>query len=133
MRIYLSGATTDWDNPIGWHKELREKYDCEFVNPYEITELDDVDKEKAMKNTEKIVEPAWDWVEKSDGMLVKWCDDYQMPGCATEMKHAYEHDIPIVIQKDEKEYIHTDYMADATFEDLDKCLRILRMLIKRNQ
>jgi len=99
-QIYLTGAVTDWDHPFQWHDELREEWpDQEFVNPYNLNDFELGD-EEVYERPNEIVEPALDAVESADGLLVKWDDDAFLVGTSMEIKHAYEHDVPVVIWYD---------------------------------
>ena len=129
-QIYLTGAVSDWDDPFQWHDELQEseEFDHDFVNPYTLNDfelgddgiydtpervvepaLDAVEDSDGMlvrwddeiyDRPDEIVEPALDAVESSDGLLVRWDDDAFLVGTSMEMKHAFDNDVPIIIWYD---------------------------------
>lgn len=98
--IYLTGAVSDWDDPFRWHDELGEDWpDHEFVNPYTLNDFELGD-EEVYERPHEVVRPALQAVEDADGLLVRWDDDAFLVGTAMEIKHAYEHDVPVVIWYD---------------------------------
>lgn len=130
-KVYLSGKTTDFDNPIGWHEELQEKYsDHDFINPYSVNDVE-VGSGEAYDSPEKIYEPAMEEIQTCDGMLVKWDSDIFLPGTVCEIKEAFDNDIPIVVQDDGRDWIHIKYMANGIYEDIEKCVNILELLMQR--
>ena len=127
-QLYLTGAVSDWDNPFKWHDELVEEYpDHEFINPYTLNGFDLGDDEVYERPAE-VVEPALEAVEESDGMLVRWDDDAFLVGSAMEMKHAFEHDVPVVIWYDgwrdnlSPWLLHT---SRGNFDTREKSLKVL--------
>ena len=129
-KIYLSGATTDFDNPIGWHENLQEEYeDLEFINPYSINDVD-VGTGEAYNHPERICEPARKEILDSDGMIVKWDSNTFLPGTVWEMTIASEiADIPIIMEDNSRDWIHIKYMCKGIYKDMDKCVKIMQMLL----
>jgi len=100
--IYLSGAISSWEDPFEWHDQLMESDDWDgvnFINPYEINDFELGDDEIYDRPNE-VVEPALSAVEDSDGLLVRWDDDAFLVGTSMEMKHAFNHNVPVVIWYD---------------------------------
>lgn len=98
--IYLTGAVSDWDDPFRWHDELEEEWsDQTFINPYTLNDFELGD-EEVYERPHEVVEPALEAVEDADGLLVRWDDDAFLVGTAMEIKHAYDHDVPVVIWYD---------------------------------
>jgi len=127
-QLYLTGAVSDWDDPFQWHDELVEEYpDHEFINPYTLNDFDLGDDEVYERPAE-VVEPALDAVESADGLLVRWDDDAFLVGSAMEMKHAFEHDVPVVIWYDgwrdnlSPWLLHT---SRGNFDTREKSLKVL--------
>ena len=126
--IYLTGAVSDWDDPFQWHDELVEEYpDHEFINPYTLNDFDLGDDEVYERPAE-VVEPALDAVASADGLLVRWDDDAFLVGSAMEIKHAFEHDVPVVIWYDgwrdnlSPWLLHT---SRGNFDSREKSLKVL--------
>ena len=127
-QLYLTGAVSNWDKPFKWHDELVEEHpDHEFINPYTLNDFDLGDDEVYERPAE-VVEPALEAVEESDGMLVRWDDDAFLVGSAMEMKHAFEHDVPVVIWYDgwrdnlSPWLLHT---SRGNFDTREKSLKVL--------
>lgn len=127
-QLYLTGAVSDWEDPFKWHDELVEEYpDHEFINPYTLNDFDLGDDEVYERPAE-VVEPALEAVEESDGMLVRWDDDAFLVGSAMEMKHAFEHNVPVVIWYDgwrdnlSPWLLHT---SRGNFDTREKSLKVL--------
>lgn len=128
-QIYLTGAVSDWDDPFAWHDSLEDadEYDCDFVNPYTLNEFDLGD-DQIYEQPDKVVAPALDAVADSDGLLVRWDDDAFLVGTSMEIKHAYEHDVPVVIWYDGWRDNLSPWlieMSRATFESKDKAINVL--------
>lgn len=127
--IYLTGAVSDFDDPFQWHDELADsdEWDHEFINPYTLNPYEFGD-DAVYENPEKIVEPALDAVADADGMLVRWDDDAFLVGSVMEIKHAHEHDVPVVIWYDGYRdnlspwLLHT---SKGSFESKEKALKVL--------
>lgn len=99
-KIYLTGAVSDWDDPFAWHDELAaENPRHEFVNPYTLNDFELGD-EEVYKRPHEVIDPAEDAIEESDGVLVRWDDDAFLVGSTMEVKHADDHDVPVVIWYD---------------------------------
>lgn len=131
--IYLTGAVSDWDDPFQWHDELQEEWpDQEFVNPYTLNDFELGD-EEVYERPHEVVEPALDAVESADGLLVRWDDDAFLVGTAMEMKHAFEHDVPVVIWYDgwrdnlSPWLLHT---SRGNFETKEKALKVLLSFVE---
>lgn len=131
--IYLTGAVSDWDNPFQWHDNLEDEWpDQDFVNPYTLNDFELGD-EEVYERPNEVVEPALDAVESADGLLVRWDDDAFLVGSAMEIKHAFEHDVPVVIWYDgwrdnlSPWLLHT---SRGNFEDRDKALKVLLSLVE---
>lgn len=126
--IYLTGAVTDWDNPHQWHDELRSEWpDQEFTNGYEQNGFDYGDDEVYDRPSE-VTEPALDAVESADGVFVRWDDDAFLVGSTVEIKHAYEHDIPVVILYDGWRDNLSPWLLDMTrgnVESREKAMKVL--------
>jgi len=128
-QIYLTGAVSDWDDPFQWHDELEssDEWDQDFVNPYTLNPFELGDDE-VYDHPNKVVEPALDAVADSDGLLVRWDDDAFLVGTSMEIKHAFEHDVPVVIWYDGYRdnlspwLLHT---SKANFESKEKALQVL--------
>lgn len=91
--IFLTGVVTDWDNPLGWHDEIRSEYpDYDFTNPYEIDTDADV-----YEQPEQVMEPAVEAVRASDGVLVHWDDGVSLVGTPIYMREAQREDLPVVV------------------------------------
>jgi hypothetical protein len=132
-QIYLTGAVSDWDNPFEWHDELQDEWsEHEFVNPYTLNDFELGD-EEVYERPHEVVEPALDAVENADGMLVRWDDDAFLVGTSMEMKHAFEHDVPIVIWYDgwrdnlSPWLLHT---SRGNFESREKALKVLLSFVE---
>lgn len=128
-RIYLTGAVSDWDDPFEWHDELKNsgEWNHEFVNPYTLNPFELGDDE-VYEHPEKVVDPALDAVEESDGMLVRWDDDAFLVGTAMEMKHAYENDVTITVWYDgyrDELSPWIQHVAKGDFESKEKALNVL--------
>jgi hypothetical protein len=127
--IYLTGAVSDFDDPFVWHDKLADsdEWDHDFVNPYTLNPFDFGD-DGVYKYPEKVVEPALEAVEQSDGMLVRWEDDAFLVGTAMEIKHAFENDVPVVIwyngyrENLSPWLLHT---SRGNFEEKEKALQVL--------
>lgn len=126
--IYLTGAVSDWDDPFRWHDEMEDEWpDHEFVNPYTLNDFELGD-EEVYERPHEVVEPALDAVEDSDGLLVRWDDDAFLVGTAMEIKHAFDHDVPVVIWYDgwrdnlSPWLLHT---SRGNFENREKALKVL--------
>lgn len=130
MKIYLTGAVSDFDDPFKWHDELKDSEewsDHEFVNPYTLNEFELGD-EKVYQYPEKVVEPALSEVAESDGVLVHWDDDAFLVGSVIELWTAYQNDIPIVIWYDGYRDNLSPwllYMSRGDWPEKEKCLRVL--------
>ncbi len=126
--IYLTGAVSDWDDPFQWHDNLEDEWsDQDFVNPYTLNDFELGD-EEVYERPNEVVEPALDAVEESDGLLVRWDDDAFLVGTAMEMKHAYEHDVPVVIWYDgwrDDLSPWLQYHSRGDLEKRDKALKVL--------
>lgn len=127
-RIYLTGVVSNWDDPFAWHDSMVEEWpEHEFVNPYTLNDFGLGD-EEIYEHPDEIVEPALSAIEECDGMLVRWDDDAFLVGTAMEMKHAWEHGVPIVIWYDgwrenlSPWLLHT---SRAQFADKNKSIRVL--------
>jgi hypothetical protein len=131
--IYVTGAVSDWDDPFQWHDELEEDWnDQEFVNPYTLNDFELGD-EEVYERPNEVVEPALDAVESVDGLLVRWDDDAFLVGTAMEMKHAFEHDVPVVIWYDgwrENLSPWLLYHSRGNFESRNKALKVLLSTIE---
>ena len=94
MKLFCTGAVTDWDDPLGWHDEVREEYtDHEVLNPYELGD-DDLD---IYKHPERVMEPAVEAVTESDGVIAHWDDGVNLPGSVVYMREAMREGIPVVV------------------------------------
>lgn len=126
--IYVTGAVSDWDNPFQWHDELEEDWpDHEFINPYTLNDFELGDDE-VYERPHEVVGPALDAVESADALLVRWDDDAFLVGTAMEMKHAYEHDVPVAIWYDgwrDNLSPWLLYHSRGHFEERDKALKVL--------
>lgn len=129
-QIYLTGAVSDWQDPFQWHDELQDSdnwSEHKFVNPYTLNDFELGD-DAIYDYPEKVVEPALDAVQNSDGMLVYWDDDAFLVGTAMEMKEAYDANVPIVIWYDGYKdnlspwLLHT---SKGQFETKEKALKVL--------
>ena len=127
-QLYLTGAVSDWDKPFAWHDELVEEYpDHEFVNPYELNDFD-LGEEEVYDRPDEVVEPALAAVESADGLLVRWDDDAFLVGSAMEIKHAFDHDVPVVLWYDgwrdnlSPWLLHT---SRGNFDTREKALKVL--------
>jgi hypothetical protein len=128
-QIYLTGAVSDWDDPFQWHDELEssDEWDQDFVNPYTLNPFELGDDE-VYDHPNKVVEPALDAVADSDGLLVRWDDDAFLVGTSMEIKHAFEHDVPVVIWYDGYRDSLSPWllhMSKGTFESKEKALNVL--------
>ena len=130
MKIYLTGAVSDFDDPFAWHDSLAESdkwSDHDFINPYTLNDFELGD-EAIYDSPERVVEPALEAVRDSDGMLVYWDDDAFLVGTAMEMKEAFDNDVPIVIWYDGWKdnlspwLLHT---SRGQFEEKKKALKVL--------
>jgi len=130
MKIYLTGAVSDFDDPFQWHDELQDSEewgDHQFVNPYTLNNFELGDK-KVYQYPDEIVEPALDEVADSDGLLVHWDDDAFLVGTSIEMWTAYQKDVPIVIWYDGYRDNLSPwllYMSRGNWSEKEKCLRVL--------
>lgn len=128
VTIYLTGAVSDWDKPFKWHDELIEAWpDHEFVNPYTLNDFELGD-EEIYERPQEVVEPALDAVEEVDGMIVRWDDDAFLVGSAMELKHAYEHDIPVVIWYDGYRDNLSPWLLQTSrsnHETIEKCMKVM--------
>lgn len=126
-KVYLTGAVSDWDDPFAWHDQLVEDYpNHDFVNPYTLNDFELGD-DAIYKYPEKVVEPALSAVESSDSMLVRWDDDAFLVGTSMEMKHAFEHDVPIIIWYDGWRDNLSPWLLHVQrgqWSDLDKCVEM---------
>jgi hypothetical protein len=129
-KIYLTGAVSEGNDPFEWHDELADSgewNDHEFVNPYTLNDFEMGDTD-IYDSPERVVEPALEEIEDSDGMLVKWQDDIFLVGSSMEIKHAWENGVPVVIWYDGWKdnlspwLLHT---SKAQFEDREKALKVL--------
>jgi len=131
-KIYLTGAVSDWDDPFAWHDSVASDYpDHEFVNPYELNDFELGDDEVHERPNE-IVDPAEEAIESCDGMIARWDDDAFLVGSAMEIKHAFEHDVPVVIWYDGWRDDLSPWLLEKSrgnFEDRDQCLKVLLALI----
>jgi len=131
--IYLTGAVSDWDDPFQWHDDLQEEWpDQEFVNPYTLNDFELGD-EEVYERPNEVVEPALDAVEDADGLLVRWDDDAFLVGTAMEMKHAFEHDVPVVIWYDgwrDNLSPWLLYHSRGNFDGRDKALKVLLSFVE---
>jgi hypothetical protein len=128
-QIYLTGAISSFDDPFEWHDELAEsdEYGHDFVNPYTLNDFGLGD-EEIYERPSEIVEPALDAVAESDGLLVRWDDDAFLIGTSMEVKHAYEHDIPVVIWYDGYRDNLSPWLLEMSrgiFEEKEKSLQVL--------
>lgn len=126
--IYLTGAVSDWDDPFQWHDELEEEWpEHEFVNPYTLNDFELGD-EDVYERPNEVVRPALQAVESADALLVRWDDDAFLVGTAMEMKHAYEHDVPVAIWYDgwrDNLSPWLLYHSRGNFETREKALKVL--------
>jgi hypothetical protein len=131
--IYVTGAVSDWEDPFKWHDELEEDWPGqEFVNPYTLNSFELGD-EEVYERPNEVVEPALDAVESADGLLIRWDDDAFLVGTAMEMKHAFEHDVPVVIWYDgwrDNLSPWLLYHSRGNFESRDKALKVLLSLVE---
>lgn len=131
-QIYLTGAVSDWDDPFAWHDELVEEYDeHEFVNPYTLNDFDLGDDE-VYERPHEVVEPAEEAVEESDGILVRWDDDAFLVGSAMEIKHAHDHDVPVVIWYDGWRDNLSPWLLEKSrgnFDSREKALKVLMAFV----
>jgi len=129
-QIYLTGAVSDFDDPFAWHDELQESDewdDVTFVNPYTLNEFELGD-DAIYEEPEKVVQPALNSVQESDGLLVYWDDNAFLVGTAMEMKEAFDNNIPIVIWYDGWKDNLSPWLLHTTrgqFEKKEKALRVL--------
>lgn len=128
-KIYLTGAISSFDDPFEWHDELAEsdEYGHEFVNPYTLNDFGLGD-EEIYERPSEIVEPALNAVADSDGLLVRWDDDAFLIGTSMEVKHAYEHDIPVIIWYDGYRDNLSPWLLEMSrgiFEEKEKSLQVL--------
>jgi hypothetical protein len=132
-KIYLTGAVSDWDDPFAWHDELVDEWpNHEFVNPYTLNDFELGD-EEIYERPHEVVEPALEAVEDCDGMLVRWDDDAFLVGSSMEMKHAFEHDLPIVVWYDGYRDNLSPWILHTTrgnFEDLDKSMKVMLSFVE---
>jgi hypothetical protein len=129
VQIYLTGAVSSFDDPFVWHDELAEsdEYGHDFVNPYTLNDFELGD-QGIYKRPEMVVNPALEAVEQSDGLLVHWDDDAFLVGSSMEIKHAYEHDVPVVIWYDGYRDNLSPWLLEMSrgdFEDKEKALQVL--------
>jgi len=129
VQIYLTGAVTDFDDPFQWHDELADsdEYGHEFVNPYTLNSFGLGD-EEIYERPHEIVKPALEEVENSDGLLVRWDDDAFLVGTSMEIKHAYEHDVPVVIWYDGYRDNLSPWLLETSrgnFKTKEKALQVL--------
>lgn len=131
--IYLTGAVSDWDKPFQWHDNLEEDWpEQEFVNPYTLNDFELGD-EEVYERPNEVVEPALSAVEDSDGMLVRWDDDAFLVGTAMEMKHSFEHDVPVVIWYDGWRDNLSPWLlhhSRGNFDGRDKALKVLLSFVE---
>lgn len=129
-KIYLTGAVSDFDDPFQWHDELAESDEYgehEFVNPYTLNPFDLGD-DAVYERPHEVVEPAFDAIESSDGMLVRWDDDAFLVGTAMEILWAHIHDVPVVIWYDGYRDNLSPWLLHTTrgiFESKEKALTVL--------
>ena len=128
-QIYLTGAVSNWDDPFKWHDELQEsdEWDHDFINPYTLNDFELGD-DQIYEEPEKVVEPALKAVSESDGLLVRWDDDAFLVGTAMEIKHAFEHGVPVVIWYDGYRDNLSPWllrMSKGNFESRKKALQVL--------
>lgn len=132
-KIYLTGAVSDWDDPFAWHDELQEEWpDHEFVNPYTLNDFELGD-EEVYERPNEIVEPALEAVESCDGLIIRWDDDAFLAGTTMEMRHAYEHDVPVVIWYDgwrDNLSPWLLYHSRGNFETLEKTTKVLLSFVE---
>lgn len=132
-QIYLTGAVSDWDDPFQWHDDLQDEWpEHEFVNPYTLNDFELGD-EEVYERPNEVVEPALEAVEDADGMLVRWDDDAFLVGTAMELKHAYEHDVPVTIWYDgwrDNLSPWLLYHTRGNFDGRDKALKVLVTFIE---
>jgi hypothetical protein len=129
VRVYLTGAVSDFDDPFAWHDELAEsdEYDHEFVNPYTLNDFGLGDQE-IYNRPHEVVQPALEGVLDSDGVLVRWDDDAFLVGTSMEIKHAYEAGIPVVIWYDGYRDNLSPWLLQtsrANFESKERALDVL--------
>lgn len=128
MKIYLTGAVSDWDKPFRWHDELVEEYpEYDFVNPYTLNDFELGDDE-VYERPHEVVEPALDAVKESDGLLVRWDDDAFLVGTAMEMLWASHYDVPVVLWYDGWRDNLSPWLlhfSKGSFEERDKALKVL--------
>lgn len=127
-QVYLTGAVSDWDDPFAWHDELIEAWpDHTFINPYDLNDFELGD-EEIYERPHEVVEPALDAVEESDALLVRWDDDAFLVGSSMEIKHANDHDIPVVIWYDGWRDNLSPWLLDmsrSNHESLDNCIKVI--------
>lgn len=127
-KIYLTGAVSDWEDPFRWHDALVGSFpEHEFVNPYTLNDFELGD-EEIYERPHEVVEPALGEVEDSDGLLVRWDDDAFLVGSAMEVKHAFDHDIPVVIWYDGWRDNLSPWLLHSSkgnFENKEKALKVL--------
>lgn len=132
-KIYLTGAVSDWDDPFEWHDELEEDWpDHDFVNPYTLNDFELGDDE-VYERPNEVVEPALEAVEDCDAVMVRWDDDAFLVGTAMEIKHAFDHDVPVAIWYDgwrddlSPWLLH---MSRGNFDGRDKTLKVLLSFVE---
>lgn len=130
VQIYLTGAISSYDDPFEWHDELANSDDYSehtFINPYTLNDFDLGDS-SIYDHPDRIVEPALEEIENSDGMLVRWDDDAFLIGSAMETLYAFLNDVPVVIWYDGYRdnlspwLLHT---SRGSFEEKERALDIL--------
>jgi hypothetical protein len=126
--IYLTGAVSDWEDPFEWHDNLEDEWtDQDFINPYGLNDFELGDDE-VYERPNEVVEPAESAIESVDGLLARWDDDIFLVGSAMEIKHAHDHDIPVVLWYDGWRDNLSPWLLDKTrgnFEEREKALKVL--------
>lgn len=132
QQIYVTGGVSDWDDPIGWHRDAEQLFPNQaFINPWTLNNFG-ADDDGIYDRPHEIVGPAVDKVPDADGMLVKWEDDQNLVGSVIEMWVACQNDIPVVIWYDgwrDNLSPWLLYMSRGNFETLEKSLRVLLMIL----
>lgn len=128
VEIYLTGAVSGWDDPFKWHDELVEEYpDHDFINPYTLNDFE-LGSDEVYERPHEVVEPAESAIENCDGMLVRWESDIFLTGSAMEVKHAADHDVPVIVWYDNGGDLRDVWLLEKTrgyFDSREKAMKVL--------
>jgi len=94
--VYLCGPIQfAADRGKGWRNRVKRRDECDWLDPFD--KYDNTTDEGAEWSDEAIVENDLNMINNSDALLVHW-EEVPTAGTPMEIRYAYEHGLPIVMQ-----------------------------------